>query len=236
MLFNEFLKIGHRGAMAHAVENSKESIEKALDLNANMIEFDVRYSKDDVPLVFHDGKIDRLTNGVGQVCEMTFKELNSFSLKNGEKISSLEEILSLFSRKVLINLELKEDKISDNLIKVLSKFDVESILFSSFYHSNVLKIRDYFKEIKSAPLLVGNPLNPIKLVEETRADYLDLNYEFVDQDLIDKLHSKGAGVIVWKINEPDVMQKFINLKIDGIITDDPALFMGNSENKNRGIK
>ena len=234
---NTFLRIGHRGAMAYATENSRESINRAIDFKVNMIEIDVRYSKDNGPVVFHDEKIDRLTDGSGKVSEMTLKELNSFKLKNGEKILTLEELLTKYLEDILINLELKEDHISEEIVTVLSKFDTRRILFSSFYHSNLAKIKDYFKNIKTAALLVGSPLDPVHLAEETNADYLDLNYEFVDRSLAETLHAKGIGLIVWKINAPEIAKKFIEIGTDGIITDDPAIFNKlESINKQKGSK
>ena len=224
MKFNELLKIGHRGAMKYAVENSRESINKALESKANMIEIDVRYTKDDIPVVFHDEEIDRLMNGKGKISEMVLEELNQYKLKNGEKILTLEELLLTYLENCLVNLELKEDKISDGLIKILSKFDVKRILFSSFYHSNVLEIKKIFNEIKTAALLVGKPLDLKRIADETRSDYLDLNYEFVDIQIVKELQNNGIGVVIWKINDLNLIKKFFKLGIDGIISDDPSLF------------
>ena len=224
MIFKEFLKIGHRGAMAYAVENSRESIKKAFELDANMVEVDIRYTRNNIPLVFHDEKTNRITNGQKIVGNTDFSELKTLKLKNGERILSLEELLHLIPKNAFLNIELKEKKISKTFIEVLSKFDTKKILFSSFYHEPVLKLKDFFREIKSGVLLVGRPLNILELAKETKADYLDLNYEFVDKELIDAAHLEGIGVVVWKINELELMQKFIDLEVDGIISDNPALF------------
>lgn len=63
------LKIGHRGAVAHAPENTIISFQRAVELGADMVECDVRLTKDGHPVVIHDYQLGRLTNTFALVTE-----------------------------------------------------------------------------------------------------------------------------------------------------------------------
>ncbi|HVF40493.1 MAG TPA: glycerophosphodiester phosphodiesterase family protein, partial [Gemmatimonadaceae bacterium] len=110
--------IGHRGARAHAPENTIESFAQAVAAGAEAIEFDIRLSADGVPVVFHDPQVSRTTDGTGEVKRMTFAELRELDAGArytpdggktypyagmGHRIPSLEEVIEAFpSTPVLI--------------------------------------------------------------------------------------------------------------------------------------
>ncbi len=73
--------VGHRGAKGYAPENTISSFQKAIDLECDKIELDVRLSKDNQLIVIHDPEVDRISDSQGQVSKMTLKEikrLNSY--------------------------------------------------------------------------------------------------------------------------------------------------------------
>src|SRR5438128_577064 len=70
------LAIGHRGAAGHMPENTMPSFEKALELGADALEFDVALTRDGVPVVIHDDTLDRTTDGRGPVEQSTFEEIS----------------------------------------------------------------------------------------------------------------------------------------------------------------
>lgn len=88
------LVIAHRGASAYEPENTLRSVEKALELGADMVEVDVRASRDRHIVVMHDPVVDRTTNGKGYVKDMTLKELKKLDAGLGEKIPTLHEVAS----------------------------------------------------------------------------------------------------------------------------------------------
>lgn len=107
--------IGHRGAARHAPENTLASIRTAAAQGAKWVEFDVKLSADRVPILMHDDRVDRTTNGRGGVADMSFAELRGldaggwFDTKfRGEKIPTLVEALELIAALGLgFNLEIK---------------------------------------------------------------------------------------------------------------------------------
>ena len=69
------LVIAHRGASAHAPENTVPAIAKAVEMKADAIELDVQATRDDVPVCFHDVKLDRITGSAKRVKKLTMDEL-----------------------------------------------------------------------------------------------------------------------------------------------------------------
>ena len=88
---DDLLCIGHRGAAGHAPENTVVSIQKALELGAPCIEIDVYYVDRRI-VVFHDDRLERTTNGSGNLVEQKFDYLRSLDAGGGEKIPTLEEV------------------------------------------------------------------------------------------------------------------------------------------------
>src|SRR4051812_12594298 len=98
--------VGHRGAMGHAPENTMTSFEQAVMLGADMLEFDVRLTKDGVPIVVHDSNLDRTSNRSLNVADLNVKDLleldagSWFDLRfAGERIPRLATLLKWASTK-----------------------------------------------------------------------------------------------------------------------------------------
>lgn len=89
------LNIAHRGASAYKPENTLASFQKAIDLNVDMIEFDIRLSKDKKIVVIHDETVNRTTNGRGKVRNKDLEQLKLLNAGDGESIPTLEEVLTL---------------------------------------------------------------------------------------------------------------------------------------------
>src|SRR5437868_11167811 len=107
----------HRGANRLTPENTMSAFRKAQELGATAFELDVQLSKDGIPVVIHDGSLERTTDGEGMVAEHTFEELCELDAGSWfgnefieEKIPSLEEVLQEFiPLDIYLNLELKTD-------------------------------------------------------------------------------------------------------------------------------
>src|SRR4051794_3095625 len=107
--------VGHRGAAAHAPENTLASFEKARELGVDMVEFDVHLTADRRCVVIHDETVDRTTDGHGLVGSKTLPELRELDAGNGERIPTLEELLA-WARDVEmpLSVELKHPNVCTN--------------------------------------------------------------------------------------------------------------------------
>lgn len=164
--------IGHRGAAGYAPENTLEGIHTAADMGVEWVELDVKLTKDDIPIIFHDDMLDRTTNGAGLIREMTYEELQQFEAGSwfadsftGIKIPTLEEALDvLIQRNLGLNLEIKpcpgrEKETAEIALDHLSQFwdDHTRLLISSFQHVCLEVARDMAGDWSRGLLLAPHP-------------------------------------------------------------------------------
>jgi glycerophosphoryl diester phosphodiesterase len=133
------LNIGHRGAAAHAPENTLESMRLAFEqFKCGSIEFDIRFSKDRIPVVIHDATLDRTTNAKGYVYSQALQELQKHDAgywfdpqKNksypfrgkGLRIPSFEQLLAAFPDKHLcVEIKEKEPAVTDSVMALIKKY------------------------------------------------------------------------------------------------------------------
>ena len=102
------LKIAHRGASGYAIENSIEAFRMALQLNSDVIEFDVHSTKDGKLIVMHDPSIDRVTNGKGMINNLTLNEIKKYRLSNGKPIPTFYEVLDLLMHRCVCKIDIKD--------------------------------------------------------------------------------------------------------------------------------
>jgi glycerophosphoryl diester phosphodiesterase len=125
---------GHRGYKACEVENSAKAFERAIGEGIDWIEFDVVKTRDGVPVIFHDARVDRLLNGHGPVASFTLAELQTMQYADGQTVITLDEGLELMSGRVKPMVELKADGLEAQTLTLLDKwgFVPEQTIIQSF--------------------------------------------------------------------------------------------------------
>ena len=138
---------GHRGDSANCPENTVAAFRAAIEAGADMIETDVRLTRDGVPVLIHDRTVDRTTDGKGYVKDMTFAELRALNAGTKDvpqQIPTLEELLELLAATdVTLNLEVKEyheegnearsRECVDKCVALIERYGMgEKMLFNSF--------------------------------------------------------------------------------------------------------
>jgi glycerophosphoryl diester phosphodiesterase len=137
------LLIGHRGARAYAPENTLTSFRKAIELDANAVELDVRKTKDGKLVVIHDADVKRTTNGKGLVSELTLRQIKDLSIEGSEKIPTLEEVLDFLDKKVQVLIELKEAGYEKQVFEILHAKGLEkTVILTSFLEEALQKVRE----------------------------------------------------------------------------------------------
>ena len=114
------LNIGHRGAKGHIAENTLPSISKAIELGVDGIEIDIFVCKSGELVVFHDKKLDRLTNSHGYIESLEYDSIRKISVLGEHKIPTLNEVLELIDGKVFLNIELKGSGTAEPTHKLLT--------------------------------------------------------------------------------------------------------------------
>ncbi|MBQ3835849.1 MAG: hypothetical protein II814_01850, partial [Treponema sp.] len=156
----------HRGCSYCYPENTLQAFKAAADLPVTGIEFDVQLTKDKKIVVIHDERIDRTTDGKGNVRDFTLQELKSFRIKapdGFERVPTLEEVLELLrpyclKKDLRVNIEFKTSRvryegIEEMALKAVSDYDLEdNALYSSFLQESILIIKQKNPLAKTAVL------------------------------------------------------------------------------------
>ena len=226
---NKIIKIGHRGARAYVAENTLASFKHAIELGADAIEFDVMLCGSGELIVFHDHRVDYLSNGTGLVENLSLKYLKSLDVGGGNKIPTLEEALNFIDRNIPINIEIKGNNTVNELARILSDFidnkgwKAKDFYISSFNQQYLLKIKKQFPEIRIGVLLVGIPLDLAKIGETLNAYSINLNLGFINKDIVDDAHKRGLKVFVYTVNNVEDIEMMKEMGVDGIFSDSPDL-------------
>lgn len=228
---------GHRGASEYAPENTIPAFQLAYDMGADGIEFDVQMSRDGHLVITHDEEISRVSDGKGFVKDFTLEELRQFNFNKlhpeyGEvKIPVLEEVLNLFKDKdFLLNIELKNgiipyDGLEEEVLRLVVEYGcMENIIFSSFYHESMRKLRNTQPNAKVAFLYCDGILEIPEYMERYGVDIVHPAWYHLNRgDLLDRLHNKGIQVNTWTVNSGKDIRSLCDMGVDGIITNRPDL-------------
>jgi glycerophosphoryl diester phosphodiesterase len=211
-------------------------------MKADMIELDVQLSRDGVPVVFHDAKLDQHSNGKGPVSSFLWDELrqldagNWFSLEfKGEKIPSLQEVLEWASGKMLVNIEIKTEAVGENLengiekkvIELVQKEGMEkNVIISSFDYRALVRIKKMAPEIFTGLLYhkkSSGRRGPIKLLKDYGADYFHCSKSEMSKKWRAQLNDDGKRYLIYTVNKKKQMKKWIEMGVYGIFSDKPDL-------------
>lgn len=228
--------IGHRGARGIAPENTIASFRKALELKCDIIELDVHLSKDGTLVVIHDDFLDRTTNGRGRVSSFTLKELKTLDAGEGEQIPTLLEVWKFIKNDNLrMQIELKGAETEEALCRFILKHEcLERVWLTSFWHRRVVTVKRNIPEVQIGLLIACNPANPTQLMESTQAENLHVNYAYIDKLLVKEVHAAGKNIIAWgQIVEGSIIDRLIDLQVDGIGSDLPNLVIERLRIKNK---
>lgn len=228
---------GHRGASKYAPENTLAAFDLALAMGAPAIELDTMLTRDGVPVVIHDRTVNRTTNGSGKVDELSAEEIleldagSRFSEEfKGEPIPRLEDVFRKYKGKLLINVELKNyhapfDALPNIVAELVRELDnLDSLIFSSFLPSNLIRIKRLLPGAQAA-LLVENNFGG-RILASGLFSFLSPHFIHPDRSYIDPAylaneHRHQRRVNAWTVDDLQEAKNFMEWGIDGIITDDP---------------
>lgn len=223
------LLIAHRGASSVAPPNTLKAFSKAIELGADYIEFDIHQSKDGEIVVMHDGNTFATTGYKGLIKKMTLAELKKLDCGEGERIPTLRELIRIAKDKIGLQIEIKAKRLAEYLVKMLREEDlIETSIISSFLHDELIKLQKIEPKLKLATLepITTKWSKDWKYQSEILNKAIDNNYyaihpryNLVNQELINNAHDNNIKVNIWTVNTKGVMKKFIQMGVDGLITD-----------------
>jgi glycerophosphoryl diester phosphodiesterase len=218
--------IGHRGAMGYEPENTLRSFQKAIDLQVDMIEFDVHLCKTGELIIIHDDDVNRTTDGQGFVAKKSLAELKELDAGKGEKIPTLEEVLDLIDRKIKVNIELKGPNTAEPTLKVIKKYikkkkwTYNDFLVSSFDSPELEILRNLDEQIDVAVAIDRDPLDYIEFSQKLKAYSIHPIISATDKKFIEIAHKNNLKVFVWTVESKEV-QRMKEIGVDGIFVNYP---------------
>ncbi|GAB4401150.1 MAG: glycerophosphodiester phosphodiesterase family protein [Anaerolineales bacterium] len=230
----------HRGASAHAPENTLAAFELALRQQADAIELDVMLTADRAVIVFHDHTLERVTNGTGKIADYPLEVLQQLDAGahfdaafRGERIPTLEEVFETVAKRTFINIELKNDAaptddLPERVAVLVARHNLSSrVMVSSFNPIALRRFRQALPQVPQGLLALGGWqgalargafgrwISPHEALHPDQSD--------VTAALVQAAHQRGQRIHPYTVNAPADMLRLFALGIDGIHTDDPLL-------------
>ena len=237
--------VGHRGAAAHAPENTLQSFERALVGGADALEFDVHVTADGTPVVHHDATVDRTTGGTGPIATMSLNAVRALDAGarftadggrsypfrgQGVRVPTLEEVLGAFPAVPMI-VEVKTPRASAAVRAVLERHGAAGrCIIDAFDHACLLPFRDSTFTLGAtrrdvAWLLAATLAGTRVRRTPYRALCVPPRYRGIALPLARfarVLRPLGATVHVWTIDEPAQARALWAAGVQGVITNDPT--------------
>ena len=232
------LVVAHRGASADAPENTLAAFRTAIEQGASVLECDVHLSADGKPVVIHDERVDRTTDGSGAVSELPLadlKRLNAGRWKHqryaDERIPTLDETLELCAGRARVFVELKRgggQALVDAALVAIGRSVCETAVIS-FGPDEVAGVARARPDLPLG-FLVGRAhvqqhgaTRVLAAAREMGAGFISPQHDVVDADFVSSARSVGLPVSVWTVDEGARMRALSDLGVDAITTNVPAV-------------
>jgi glycerophosphoryl diester phosphodiesterase len=216
----------HRGAGFLEPENTLRAIRRAIDLGADQVEIDVQLTRDGHLILMHDTTVDRTTNGKGNVADFTLAEIRQFDAGQGERVPTLEEVLTLTDGKITPQIELKGPGTTHSVVKTLHALKcADRVILTSFLHQQLLEARQIDPNIHTGALWGRLPNDVVAQAEYLGVRALHLWHQFITSQIVSDAHARGLLIRAWNANKEEDIQRLIDLGVDAIGSDRPDLLL-----------
>jgi glycerophosphoryl diester phosphodiesterase len=228
------LVVAHRGASAEEPENTLAAFDRAVAAGADVVEFDVRMTADDVAVVLHDPDVDRTTGGHGLVREMTLQEVRALDV-----VPTLEEVLRSLSGRVALDIEIKnipgqpdfdgqhEAAVEATLAALEVTAFVGQVMISSFNPLSIARSMTLEPELPTGLLTEPDVDARAGLTfasAQGHAWILPFAGRVVEAgpDLLTEIHDAGLLLGTWLTDDPTDALELMRMGVDAVATNDPA--------------
>jgi glycerophosphoryl diester phosphodiesterase len=221
----------HRGSSRRAPENTLSAVRAAIEDGADYAEIDVQETADGVVVVLHDSDLMRMTGVNQKIWEIEFAALRKLDVGSwfseefkGEKVPTLDEVIALAGDAIKLNIELKfnghDEELVERTLAIIRDKDFESrSVVTTLDRQGALEAKRQNPASKVGYILyqvVGD-------ISNLDVDFFSVNRNLVRGDFIASMHAREKDVHVWTVNTREDLSRMIDLGVDNIITDEPAL-------------
>jgi glycerophosphoryl diester phosphodiesterase len=241
------IAFAHRGGSGEAPENTLPAFEAAVALGYRYLETDVQVTRDGVLLVFHDSTLERLTDRVGRVCELSLDEVREADAGyaftpdggltypfrgTGIVIPTLEELLSRWDD-VYLNIDAKADDTVAPLVGLVKRMDAfNRVCIGSFSDRRVARIRALAdgricSSMGQVATVMAYAASRTGRMPRFHADCLQVPPRWsrfrIDRRFVNAAHHAGLPVHLWTVDDETEMESLLDIGVDGIMTDRPRI-------------
>ncbi|MBN1825731.1 MAG: glycerophosphodiester phosphodiesterase [Candidatus Eisenbacteria bacterium] len=249
---NDILRIGHRGAPSRFLENTLHSIQHAIELGVDMVEFDIRKTMDDHFVLLHNSRLGRFLFS-SSIARKPLEELQSLRMRRGEPLALLQDAIDMVKNRALMNIDLKAEGGEEMLVDMIVRKGVaEQVLVSSNFKESLRKIKNMEPRIRTglslpkdffhassfehvlplrAPIIwiVKNTLRfwIIRQVEKAEADAVMLYYRLITPKLVEFMRQRGYPVFAYTVDDVSAIRRLTDMGVRGIASNRPELLFQN---------
>lgn len=227
--------VAHRGYSELYPENTMLSFRMAWDAHCDAIELDVQLSRDNELVVIHDEKLERTTDGKGNVRDLTLFELKKLDASAAfrgtfgrNEIPTLREYfelvreLPLYSHIEMKNSVMDSREIEEKLIALIREYSLEEkTVISSFNHPSILKCKRLAPKIKCGFISGSLIIRAGEYSKKNGVEFFHPRYAYLTHGNLKELKKNGIHVLAWTVNKEKDMRLLIEEGVYGIITNNP---------------
>jgi len=223
------IAFAHRGGASDAPENTMPAFEYAVGLGYRYVETDVQATADGVLVAFHDDDLQRTCGHPSRISQLTWRAVSEFRVDGAAPIPLLEDLLGAWPD-LRVNIDCKSDAAAPALISVLKRTNaIDRVCIGAFDDRRVARIRTAFDDRLCTALgprgvvglRFGRPRSSAALTAQVPVKHGRITV--TDERFVARAHALGIKVHVWTVDDPVEMDRLLDLGVDGIMTDRPAV-------------
>ena len=236
------IALAHRGGASEAPENTLLAFQRAVELGYRYLETDIQVTSDGVVVAFHDDDLSRTCDRPGRISELPWHEVATARVNDEEPIPRLADLFSTWPD-ARINIDCKTDHAVEALVDELATLNVlDRVCVGAFRDRRLRRLRKRLGPdlcTSAGPLAIaalrvaGLAFSPY-LIAQVPVRWHGITV--VTERFIRRAHRHSIEVHVWTIDDADEMDRLLDLGVDGIITDRPAVLREVLERRGQWIE
>ena len=226
------LAFAHRGDGEAAPENTAAAFESAVTLGFKYLETDVHCTRDGVLIAFHDDRLDRVTGERGRIAELDYPDVARARILGREPIPLMEDLLGEFPD-TRFNIDPKSDAAVGPLIEVIKRTQAhDRVCIGSFSDKRLRWVRSVLPGVCTSMATlettrarlssIGLPIGGLRAAC-AQVPVTWNGIKVIDRRFVHAMKTRGLQTHVWTVNEPQEMRRLLDLGVDGLMTDRPAV-------------
>ena len=222
----------HRGWQSEFPENTIPAFQAAVLMKAQMIEFDVFFTKDRQMVIIHDRTVDRTSNGTGHILDLTFDEVRALDFGSwksprfaGTKIPTLDETLAVMPRDIWLNIHISglPEPLNEELaVAVAEKIVADNRVDQAFVacaHAEADAIKAKYPQVKICNMERWDAKGYVEDTIERKTEFIQVAGEFPSPEQIAKLKEAGIKINYFGTDDPEVMRQLFDLGVEFPLVD-----------------